>query len=86
MKISIHELHQTKPLNKYQRNYLDNMIARTLHEGRGKNKPFRLQVGDHVMDTNTGAKYTVTELYRQNGHNKVASKTRFHREDSLMKV
>lgn len=85
-KISIHDLVKTKPLNKYMSNHLDNKIAKSLKAGQGKNQAYRLKIGDRVLDTTTQSKHIVQELYRENGHNKVMSTTRFHRERDLIKI
>ena len=83
-KITLAELRGTKPLTQWERNYLGNKMIRDLRAHRGNSAPFRLKVGDKVLDTTTQERHTVTELYRQNGHNYVASETRFIRERDLM--
>ena len=85
-KITLAELRGTKPLTQWERNYLGNKMNRDLRAHRGKRAPFRLKVGDRVMDTTTQERHTVTELYYENGHNKIASETRFHREQDLMVI
>lgn len=92
MNITLADIVHTRPLTKYEHNYLDRKLERVLKEGAGKNKPFRLAVGDKVenfamfTEGNAQPVGTVQELYRENGHNRVATEKGFFREDDLRKI
>jgi len=88
--VTLAALAPTKPLNKFERNFLGNKMRKELEAGAGKNVPFRLSVGDKVEDffmyTPPLFVGTVSDLYRENGHNRVETEQGFHREQDLRKV
>jgi len=71
---------------------LDAVRTLTLLErlDKGKSKPFRLAVGDKVEDffvfTPAEPVGTVKELYRENGHNRVATENGYFREQDLRRM
>jgi len=68
-------------------NLLSRKLELILQQSAGKSVPFRLSIGDRVEDfyTFTPAVFvgTVSELYRENGHNKIATEQGFFREKDL---
>ena len=86
-KLTLSAISPTKPLTKLQRNYLGNMINRSLAAGAGNNDAFRLSVGDRVEDfirhTPASDAGTVEAVYRENGHNKVTTNQGNFRERDL---
>ena len=87
--ITIADLLKTRPISAKERDLLTRKIEAELKRDSGKSEPFRLAVGDKVenfaMYTDGYAQPcgTVSEVYRENGHNRVATETGFHREQDL---
>lgn len=90
MDFPIRQIIKTKPLSEIEHKRIDRKMQVKLRANRGESPPFRLQVGDKVEDF---ASYTegampagtVQELYRENGHNRVATEKGFFREQDLRK-
>ena len=90
--MNLANIHQTKPLTKFERNKIENVMARRLKQDSGSHQPFRLKVGDIVedfgscVDGHANPAGTVVSCYRENGHNRIETETRFYREQDLRKV
>ena len=83
MKLSIHNLIQTKPLSNYERKRIHNLINKTLNNTKGDNQDYLFNIGDKVTDKN-GRVDIITEQYRENGHNRYATSKYFYREQDLI--
>lgn len=85
--LDITDIHNTKPLTDDQRVAMDDLINRTTKANEGDSSSYRFNVGDTVKDSFFGLnakEMIITECYRENGHNKYATKDGFFRECDLI--
>jgi len=90
--ITLPQLLSTQPLSKLEHKKIDRMMITQLKKDAGSSEAFRFKVGDEVENFTmykegfAKPEGTVIEVYRENGHNRVATETGFHREQDLRKV
>ena len=91
-KITLASLIGTKPLSTYESQLITRKMIAIENRDSGNDDSFRLKVGDSVE--NFGAYKdgyaqpigTVTEVYRENGHIRIATEKGFFREQDIRKA
>ena len=77
---------------KYCATQITRMMDERLKRDSGESVAFRFKIGDKVENFTiykegfAKAEGTVSDTYRENGHNRVATETGFHREQDLRKA
>ena len=85
--LELSDIASTRPLGDDEGYLISRKMGLLMQRDSGHNATFRLSIGDNCENHQTGEIVgTITELYRENGHNRASTKTGFYREQDLKAV